>query len=81
MIGLMKDEKDGKIIAKFEASALKSYSYCVQEDAHETEDSKTRRKSAKGVKKKSVSKELGLSDYEKFVFNSINSYHKRTSKL
>ena len=51
MIGLMKDEKDGKITAKFEASALKSYSYCVQEDAHETEDLKTRRKSAKGVKK------------------------------
>ena len=77
MIGLMKDEKDGKIIAKFEASALKSYSYCVQEDAHETEDSK---KKCKRSKKKSVSKELGLSDYEKFVFNSINSYHKRTSK-
>ena len=49
IIGLMKDEKDCKIITKFAVAAPKSYSYCEQNDTHEIEDSEFIR--AKWVKK------------------------------
>ena len=49
MIGLMKNEKSGRIITKFVTAAPKCYSYCVPKDDNEIEDSKFIR--PKGVKK------------------------------
>ena len=40
VIGLIKGEKDSKIIQKFVATAPKSYSYCVQKDDYGIEDLK-----------------------------------------
>ena len=45
----MKDERGNKITTKFETTAPKSYSYCVQKDVHETDKSEFIR--ANGVQK------------------------------
>lgn len=39
VIGLTKDKKAAKIITKFAAPVAKSFSYCVQKDDHEIDDS------------------------------------------
>ena len=79
IIGLMKDEKDCKIITKFAVAAPKSYSYCEQNDTHEIEDSEFIR--AKWVKKL-AGKEFRLSNCRKCVFDSMNPLiTKRASKL
>ena len=40
VIGLIKSEKDSKIIPKFVGTAPKSYSHCVQKDDYGIEDLK-----------------------------------------
>ena len=69
MIGLMKDEKDTKVITKFAATVPKSCSYCAQKVAHEIEDSELIR--VNGIKQL-VSKEFRFFYWEKCAFDSIN---------
>ena len=66
MIGLMKDEKDSKIMAKFVATAPKSYPCCAQKRCYSEliED--------KGAKQL-VNKKFRIFDWEKCVFDSINA--------
>ena len=66
----MKDERGGKIITKFETTALKTYAYSVQKDHLEI--------------KNSASNELTLNDFDKCVHDVTSkgfiktTYHRPT---
>ena len=79
VIGLTKDKKAAKIITKFAAPVAKSFSYCVQKDDHEIDDSEFI--SARWVKKVDTQRVKNLWLWKMcFQFNK-RSYNKRTSKL
>ena len=75
IIGLMKDELDGKIITEFVTLRLKTYSFL-------TDDGKEDKK-AKGTKKCIIKKKIKFNDYKKCLFNDeliLKSQQRFTSK-
>ena len=75
---MKKYESGGKIITKLATTALKTYSYRVQKDGLEIEDSDL----IKGKRvKNSASTELTYQDLVNFFTCNKSWYNKRTNKL
>ena len=71
VIHSLKDEKGGKMITQFTETTSRSCSYCVQKMIIKCiEDSDFVRTK---VVRKSISKELTFSDYEKDIFDPVNT--------
>ena len=63
VIGLMKDQLDGKIMKEFRSLRPKMYSYRVEESEP---------KKCKGIKKCVVKKKITFEDYKRCLFEGIN---------
>ena len=75
VIGKMKDEAAGKPITSFVGLKSKMYSYLTEIEPGKTKNNKT----AKGVKKYVIKRDLDHSIYEDTLFENIKMMHKQKS--